>query len=91
MECWFGREESDTRLYRPSQSEEDRKLEEIIMKLFQELVQPAMSQSAASTPTHQALATQPRQQRRRRTNFRANAPAPFISPGAQRAVPYQQL
>jgi hypothetical protein len=90
MERWFGREESDPRLYwrKPSQSEEDRKLEEVIRKLWghsvydsayavlytfpkvaQELVQPTMYQSAASTPTLQALATQPRQQRRRRTNF----------------------
>lgn len=35
MERWFGREESDPRLHprKPSQSEEDRKIEDIIRKL----------------------------------------------------------
>jgi hypothetical protein len=35
MECWFGREESDPRLYwqKLSQSEEDRKLKTIIRRL----------------------------------------------------------
>jgi hypothetical protein len=82
MERWFGREESDLRLYwrKPNQSEEDRKVEEIIKKLrglsvydsvyaaiyaqcklrfpkvTQGLVKPAMFQSAASAPTHRALA-----------------------------------
>ena len=38
-----------------------------------EPVKPARFQLAASAPAHQALATQPRQQRHRRTNSRANA------------------
>jgi hypothetical protein len=111
MERWFGREESDPRFHRqkPSQSEEDRKLEEIIKKLHglsvhdptyavlyaqcklrfpevaQELVKPAMFQSAASAPVYQAPATQPRQKPPRRTTSRGNSHP--RSPALGRGVP----
>jgi hypothetical protein len=90
--------ESDPRFHRqkPSQSEEDRKLEEITKKMHglsvhdpayavlyaqcklrfpevaQELVKPAMFQSAASAPVYQSPATQSRQQPPRRTTSRGN-------------------
>jgi hypothetical protein len=52
MERWFGREESDPRFHwrKPSQSEEDRKLEEIIKKLHGLSVD-----DSASPPTQSSM------------------------------------